>query len=193
MQSIKCVIVGDGAVGKTCMLISFTNNSFPWEYVPTVFDNYDAVILVQDKAYKLNLWDTAGQDDYNRIRPLSYVDAEVFLLCFSVVSEDSFQNISNKWIDEITHHCPKIPIILVGTKIDLRDNLEIIQKLKLKDSAPITYELGLKKSQEINAYNYLECSALTQYGLRTIFEEVVNVIYFPRKSKKSKKKKCNIL
>ncbi|VDP55227.1 unnamed protein product [Schistosoma margrebowiei] len=92
----KLVIVGDGACGKTCLLIVFSKDQFPEVYVPTVFENYVADIEVE-----LALWDTAGQEDYDRLRPLSYPDTDVVLLCYSIDSPDSFANIEEKWLPEV--------------------------------------------------------------------------------------------
>ena len=155
MQAIKCVVVGDGAVGKTCLLISYTTNSFPGEYVPTVFDNFSANVMVDGKPVNLGLWDTAGQEDYDRLRPLSYPQTDVFLVCFSIVSPTSYENANVKWYPEISHHCPKTPVILVGTKHDLRDDKEVVAKLKEKKMSPVSFAQGVAMSKEINAIKYL--------------------------------------
>jgi len=185
MQAIKLVVVGDGAVGKTCLLIAYTSNAFPKDYIPTVFDNYCANIVVDGKAINLGLWDTAGQEDYDRLRPLSYPQTDVFLLCFSVVNPSSFDNVTVKWHREIVQHCPNTPIILVGTKVDLREEKEIQDQLKSKGQGVITTEMGLAKAHEINARKYLECSAKTQKGLKIVFEEAVRVLSGGEKARKS--------
>ncbi|KAH0616920.1 hypothetical protein JD844_028394 [Phrynosoma platyrhinos] len=197
MQAIKCVVVGDGAVGKTCLLISYTTNAFPGEYIPTV------------KPVNLGLWDTAGQEDYDRLRPLSYPQTvghneesfplafthfcwslshvclehlqilhegllilDVFLICFSLVSPASYEN--------------------VRAKLDLRDDKDTIEKLKEKKLAPITYPQGLALAKEIDAVKYLECSALTQRGLKTVFDEAIRAVLCPQPTK-TKKRGCSIL
>ena len=103
------------------MLIAFATGEFPTEYVPTVFENYSAKMKINDKAVFLHLWDTAGQEDYDRLRPLSYPDSDIVLLCFSTTSKNSYDSVQEKWNPEIKHYLPNTPVILVGTKVDLRD------------------------------------------------------------------------
>ncbi len=81
---IKIVAVGDGAVGKTCMLMSYSCKKFPRDYVPTVFENYAREAIVDGHEVVLCLWDTAGQEEYDRLRPLSYKNTDVFLVCFAI-------------------------------------------------------------------------------------------------------------
>lgn len=117
----KLVVVGDGACGKTCLLIVFSKDEFPEVYVPTVFENYVADIEVDGKRVELALWDTAGQG-YDRLRPLSYPDTDVILMCFSVDSPDSLENPE---VGARVKRCPSVPIILVANKKDLRSDEHI--------------------------------------------------------------------
>jgi len=193
MQAIKCVVVGDGAVGKTCLLISYTTNAFPGEYIPTVFDNYSANVMVDSKTISLGLWDTAGQEDYDRLRPLSYPQTDVFLICFSLVSPPSYENVRTKWYPEISHHAPSTSIVLVGTKLDLREDPATIDKLRDRRMSPIQYSQGVAMCKDIGAVKYLECSALTQKGLKTVFDEAIRaVLNPPPQSKKGSKNRCII-
>ncbi|KAL0386869.1 UNVERIFIED_CONTAM: Rac-like GTP-binding protein ARAC3 [Sesamum radiatum] len=170
---IKCVTVGDGAVGKTCLLISYTSNTFPTDYVPTVFDNFSANVVVDGSTVNLGLWDTAGQEDYNRLRPLSYRGADVFILAFSLISKASYENVSKKWIPELRHYAPGVPIILVGQS------------------------LGEDLKKVIGAAAYIECSAKTQQNVKAVFDAAIKVVLQPPKQKKKKKRKgqkaCSIL
>ncbi|KAI2657301.1 Rho-related GTP-binding protein RhoG [Labeo rohita] len=187
MQTIKCVVVGDGAVGKTCLLISYTTNAFPEEYIPTVFDNYSAQMSVDGRTVSLNLWDTAGQEEYDRLRTLSYPQTNVFIICFSIGSPSSQANVRHKWHPEVSHHCPNVPILLVGTKRDLRSDSETVKKLKEQGMAPTNHQQGGALAKQIGAVKYLECSALKQEGVREVFVEAVRAVLYPVTKKNTKK------
>ncbi|XP_048034608.1 ras-related C3 botulinum toxin substrate 1-like isoform X1 [Megalobrama amblycephala] len=192
MRDIKCVVVGDGIVGKTCLLISYINNVFPEAFIPTVFENHSVSVTADGKPVKLGLWDTAGVEDYDRLRPVSYVNTDVFLICFSLDRPFSFENILQKWYPEVRHFCPCTPIILVGTKLDLRGNEDTIERLKKENETPITYHQGLEMATDIGAVKYLECSALTQQGIKTVFDEAIRAVLYQPPVKK-REKKCFIL
>ena len=168
---IKTVTVGDGAVGKTCMLVAYAENRFPEEYLPTVFDNYAAQLIVDGVAVSLELWDTAGQEEYDRVRPLSYPNTDVFLLAFSVTSRASFNNIRDKWMVELKAQpnvdLSKAKVIVVGTKIDLRSDPAVDK------STLVSAEEGAFLAEQIGAHKYLECSARTALGLKAVFDEAI--------------------
>ena len=193
----KGVICGDGAIGKTAMLISYTTNKFPDEYIPTVFDNYTANVMVDGRPVNLQLWDTAGQEDYDRLRPLSYQQTDVFLLCFSVTSPASLENIKSKWLPEIQRYAPGVPFIIVGTKSDTRNDAGVVAELAAKRQQPITHTRGQQICAELQGFQYLECSALTQEGLKHVFDEAIRCVLVARYQaaavKKKKKPGCIVM
>ncbi|TQS32008.1 hypothetical protein Golomagni_07692, partial [Golovinomyces magnicellulatus] len=91
---------------------------------------------IGDEPYTLGLFDTAGQEDYDRLRPLSYPQTDVFLVCFSVTSPASFENVREKWFPEVHHHCPGVPCLIVGTQVDLREDPSVRDKLAKQKMSP---------------------------------------------------------
>uniref|UniRef100_A0A8C6TR59 Cell division cycle 42, like n=1 Tax=Neogobius melanostomus TaxID=47308 RepID=A0A8C6TR59_9GOBI len=133
MQTIKCVVVGDGAVGKTCLLISYTTNKFPSEYVPTVFDNYAVTVMIGGEPYTLGLFDTT----------------------------------------------------------DLRDDHSVLEKLTKSKQRPLMAEHGERLAKDLKAVKYVECSALTQRGLKNVFDEAILAALEPPDTKS--KQTCVLL
>jgi len=190
---IKAVVVGDGAVGKTCLLVSYAENRFPHEYIPTVFDNYVANVMVDGRICQLGLWDTAGQDDYDRLRPLSYPNTDIFLYVYSVISPASFENVRLKWAPEVMHHCPQVPTILVGTKTDLRDDPQIQRALQARGRKPMSMADGVERAKELGCVKYMECSAFTMDGIKQVFDEAIRAGIAHKEKGKKKKPACIIL
>jgi len=189
----KLVIVGDGACGKTCLLIVFSKGTFPEVYVPTVFENYVADVEVDGKHVELALWDTAGQEDYDRLRPLSYPDSHVILICFSVDSPDSLENVQEKWISEVLHFCAGLPMLLIGCKMDLRNDPKTLEVLAQMNRRPVTHEEGEAVANKIGAYKYLECSAKFNRGVKEVFEYATRAALLAKRRKPKGSHKCLIL
>ena len=186
-MNVKCVVCGDGEVGKTGMLITFTTGSFPSSYIPTVFDNYSYSTALDGKEVMLQLWDTAGQEDYKSLRTLSYPNTDVFIICFSLVSQVSFDNVKVEWWPELAHYAPGVPIILVGTKKDLRNN----DSSRGAQKKVVTRREGEKMARLIGAASYQECSAyLDREGLSKIFLEAVRLAVQPHTKHR---RECKIL
>lgn len=179
VENYKCVVVGDGAVGKTCMLVCYTENKFPEEYAPTIFDTYTANLIVDERRVNLSLWDTAGQEDFEKLRPLSYSETNVFVICFSISLRDSYENVKSKWIPEIDIHESDTPFIVVGTKMDIREE----NKNPEKDDLYVTKKEGLELVKQTRAHSYVECSALEQKNLNLVFEEACRAIFADLKAK----------
>ena len=163
MPDLKLVLGGDGAVGKTCLMITRATGKFPSESVPTVFeepeDYVTAVAQADGSLVTLQLWDRAGRLDVERLRPLFYPDTHVHVVCFSLVGHSSFDSVRSTWIPELEHHSPGVPVVLVGTKLDLRLDGPMLARLKSNRDVPITFEQGARAARELGCVAYRECAA----------------------------------
>ncbi|KAF9554859.1 signal transducer [Agrocybe pediades] len=165
----KLVVVGDGGCGKTCLLIVYAENRFPEAYIPTVFENYVTLVQHDTKLIEVALWDTAGQEEYDRLRPLSYPESDVILIVFSVDFPTSLANVLDKWYPEVSHFCPTTPLLLIGTKTDLRSDSTTQRMLSAQGQTPVSPEQGQAVAKDIGAI-YKECSAKTGRGVREVFD-----------------------
>eukprot|EP01117_Protostelium_nocturnum_P016659 TRINITY_DN6650_c1_g1_i2.p1 TRINITY_DN6650_c1_g1~~TRINITY_DN6650_c1_g1_i2.p1 ORF type:complete len:195 (-),score=37.68 TRINITY_DN6650_c1_g1_i2:283-867(-) len=184
----KVVVNGDGASGKTCFIMTSCLKQFPGEYIPTVYDNH---VYRGNSLLGVEFWDTAGGEDYDRLRPLSYPKTELFITIFSVISRISFNNVREKWIPEIRHHMPKTPIILVGTKVDLREDKETQERLKEKKITSIPFEEAWDLSKELKLDGYVEISSLRHKGIEALLEEICFLLGGGKQTRK-KKSECII-
>jgi len=168
----KLVIVGDGACGKTSLLCVFAMGEFPKEYEPTIFENYVAEIRLDGKPVQLALWDTAGQEEYERLRPLSYSKAHVILIAFAINTPDSLENVQVKWIEEVRAICgPNVPVILVGCTADLRPPPHQQRRDMPDDELPfVTRARAEAVAAAIGARTYKECSSMRNEGVDDVFE-----------------------
>ncbi|KAF8245645.1 structural basis of promiscuous guanine nucleotide exchange By the T-cell essential Vav1, partial [Wilcoxina mikolae CBS 423.85] len=170
LQPLKLVIVGAGAVGKSSAIVCYTTNRFPQEYVPTVFENYVINCFLEapssTRCIELSIWDTAGQEEFGRLRPLCYDQTDVVMICFAIDSMDSFSNAQDIFLEEVKRFT-SCPIVLVGLKSDLRE-----ERLKATDKKgyPVSYKQGLAMAKAIGAAAYTECSSLRGTGLQETFK-----------------------
>jgi len=194
-RQIKITVIGNSAVGKTCLLISYATNSFPTEYVPTVFDNYNAKAVIEGNPVELVLFDTAGDSEYDTVRPMNYPGTDVFLICFCIVAPATAERVLKNWNEEVRAKVQEPHIILVGTKSDLKADPHTIQSLKNDTGlAPVSKEQGDQLAEAIGAHKYIECSALKGQGVREVFEEACKVVLFTKPiPKPNKDKKCLLM
>lgn len=159
MKNIKCVVVGDEAVGKTALIDTYREYSFLLDHIPTVFNDHSVIVNYNQDCYILDIYDTAGNRDYERLRPLSYPYTNIFIVCFSVDDRNSFKNVSRKWLPELSYYCPNVPVILIGTKTDLREKDSKSNKRYIKTKC------GQKLAEDINAVKYVECSVYNRVSI----------------------------
>ncbi|XP_006821070.1 rho-related GTP-binding protein RhoN-like [Saccoglossus kowalevskii] len=156
----KILLVGDSRCGKSSLLKVFVKESFTEVYVPTIFDNSTASFEVEKYRIDLSLWDTSGCTEYDNVRPLSYTETDCVVVCYDISVPESLDNVVDKWFPEV-RRCGSagIPIILVGCKMDLRNDIHTITELAQKRQITLTHEKGIQVAKQIGAAAFVECSA----------------------------------
>uniref|UniRef100_A0A3Q2PJ33 Ras homolog family member V n=1 Tax=Fundulus heteroclitus TaxID=8078 RepID=A0A3Q2PJ33_FUNHE len=176
-EELSCMLVGDGAVGKTTMIISYIFNGYTREYRQTAFDVFTGmrnVIFFFINHLLINISHFIGQEEFGQLRCLCYAHVDVFILCFSLVNPVSFHSVSSRWISQIRCSNPTSPIILVGTQSDLRHNVDVLVELHQQSSRPVGFRQARRLADRIRAQDYMECSALTQHNLKAVFDSAVS-------------------
>ena len=199
--NLKIVAVGDVGVGKTTLLYAIMEDRFVAQVWPIGGNSGTASATTPDGKVLIRyaFWDEHCYEEYDRLRPLSYPNTDVFLVCFSTVVPKSLERVCEKMIPEIMHHCPGTPFLLVGTQLDLKEDRATIDKLASKNQAPISSGVGLETAKQVGAAQYLECSSLTLEGVKNVIKQaILEGLNFrtpealKRAEKREKKKTCII-
>ena len=113
------------------------------------------------------------QDDFAHLRPLCYPQLDAALICFSVADPTSYENVKSKWVKEVRRHCPGLPVILIGTQVDKREDSAFVKQMKAKGMRIVSRSEGNKLASLIKATSYVECSALRQINVKNAFDEAI--------------------
>ncbi|XP_072727377.1 rho-related BTB domain-containing protein 1 isoform X2 [Ciconia boyciana] len=201
VETIKCVVVGDNAVGKTRLICARACNTTLTQYqllathVPTVWaiDQYrvcQEVLersrdVVDEVSVSLRLWDTFG--DHHKDRRFAYGRSDVVVLCFSIANPNSLNHVKTMWYQEIKHFCPRTPVILVGCQLDLRyADLEAVNRARRPLARPIKRgdilppERGREVAKELGI-PYYETSVFDQFGIKDVFDNAIRAALISRR------------
>nr|XP_039270395.1 cdc42 homolog [Styela clava] len=170
-RSVKCVVMGDHASGQASLVYKFAEGTFPIDTQMTL-RHYKVDMMKSGRVYSVELYPIHEELD-EWLRALSYPETHVVLICFDVNSQQSYLDAKTKWVEEVKKYCPGVPFLLVGTKIDLRDEVTYDQ-VKIDSARPIFRAQGIKTASVIGAVTYVETSALRGTGVQNAFRIALN-------------------
>lgn len=178
-QEYKVVFVGDSNY-KSSLIMCLNENSFPERYVPTIFENFKMDVSIDGKPYTLHIWDTSGTQEYDRLRPLAYGDADIIVITFSMISRSSFNNITEKWLGEVKHYSKDAAFVIVGIGLDEYQN---------GNSDHVSLEEIEKYADENKLHGYICCSLKTNENIDKVLPTLMKSL---EKKREEKKSLCNI-
>lgn len=170
----KVVIVGDSGVGKSNILLRFTENNFSFSFHPTIGVDFKIkTFKLENFTIKLQLWDTAGQERFKNVANTYYKGAHAVLLVYDITNSTSFQNIE-KWVEEVDQYSDCILVkMLIGNKVDLQEN----RKVTVGEAKKLAEKLKI---------NFLETSAKDTINIEEAFQSLVRESIQEVNKKKSK-------
>uniref|UniRef100_A0A0B7AYI3 Uncharacterized protein n=1 Tax=Arion vulgaris TaxID=1028688 RepID=A0A0B7AYI3_9EUPU len=170
---LKCVVVGDGSVGKTSMLMGYATNRYPTQHVPSVFDNYAGSLKFAGKKIQMQIIDAVEGTENPKFRQSLYSGTHIFVICFSVVKPASLRHVEEVWLPEIRSFTPGIPFILVGAQADLRSVDIIRDMLASSGQRPITTAEGAMLARRVGATCYIETSPEVEKNVRKLINSAI--------------------
>ena len=185
---VRCLLQGDHSVGKTTLCITHKEKRFPREWRSSPYDGGNTVIEV-DVGRRVWVW-------YDEVvmggLPDQLDSCDVCLMCFSLVDPRTYKNILKEYYAHFTTRRFDVPILVVGTKCDLVNNVDTLSRLRGEGEAPLTREDGLRLAETINAVGYVECSSLTGLGIDQVFREACKA-GLDAKEREPRSKRCAIM
>ncbi len=167
-EEVSIVVIGDAAVGKSCVIQSFLNNTFIPIYYPTSCNKYECLYHLTNGPYvKLIIWDTSGLPEFDGARPLCYTNTDLFIICFTQINPSTIKSVKEKWLPEVDKYGKGKHVLLLGTKRDLSTDKN--------PGIPLEF---LPVIQGNPACSYAECSAQLEYAgyLKQYIEEAINKV-----------------
>ena len=169
MKAIKVIFLGDGAVGKTSLIVRLVEHVFPHEWLPSQPNVDQKTVAVGGREVKAELWEINPSEGYDTLRPLNYPNTDVVLICFGVDNHSALKHVEERWMPEIRQHLPDVPVVLVGTKSDLRQTL-----VNRRPVVPV--EEGEAMAKRLGCAGYMECSALTGENAEEVLEHALSFV-----------------
>ena len=168
-------------MGKTSLVSTYATGRFVG--LPYLdWEPYTSRILIGRNVIDFSISDVScwRWDKYEIRQNLANPRPDILVICFSLVDQASLKNVKVKWLPKVQRHCPGVPIILLGTKLDLRECNKTIKRSNVQRRIqPVTYQQGRSMARSIGAVEYLECSAKTQKGHKAVFDKAVRTVCFP--------------
>ena len=180
-RTVTLVVLGDCHSGRTCLRMSYEYGEYPTRYIPTILENSSLDKTVDGETVHLMLFEVPLPEEFDLLRPFRYPDADICLILVRVDCLECLNHAETVWLRTIQVNCPRAKYILVGSQIDRRADNDAVAKFEDEHHRPmISPSEGEAFARRINAWGYMECSALTREGVDELFDEAIRTVIHDR-------------